>query len=60
MEKQEYRIEMIRISKPRIYASKEVEAFINSQAEEGWNLRSIMFHADILTYEIVFIRQREE
>ena len=49
----EIRIELFRSTKPRLVASKELQEFINGFIKEGWNLKSILFHSDILAYEIL-------
>lgn len=54
--KKEYKIEMIRISKPRNIASKELEGIINEHAKDGWVVKSILFHNEIYSYEVFFVR----
>ncbi len=57
MKKMECKIELFRITKPRSVASKELEGFINGYLKNGWSMKSLMFHQEILAYEIVFTRK---
>ena len=54
--KKEYKIEMIRITKPRPLASKELEGVINKYAMEGWTVKSIFFYNEIYSYEVLFAK----
>ena len=57
--KKEYKIEMIRISKPRHIASKGLEGIINKYAKDGWVVKSILFHSEIYSYEVVFVKDAD-
>ena len=57
--KKEYKIEMIRISKPRRIASKGLEGIINKYAKDGWVVKSILFHNEIYSYEVVFVKDAD-
>lgn len=54
-----YKIEMVRIPKPRFEAAKEIEEIINEFYEEGWNVKSLTFLSDIYAYEIFLVRAEE-
>lgn len=56
---QKYKIEMIRIPKPRFEAAKEIEKIINDFYDEGWSVRSLNFLPDIYTYEIFLVKSEE-
>ncbi len=56
----EYKVEMLRITKPRLLANKDVEIFINKYAQKGWTLSRINYDSQLLAYEIVFVRTVKE
>lgn len=56
----EYKIEMLRVSKNRIYAYKDAEKFINEYAKNGWTLCKLNYDVQLFAYEIVFSRPVKE
>lgn len=52
----EYKVEILRVAKPRLLASKDVEKFINEYSSKGWTMYRMNFDSQILAYEIVFTR----
>lgn len=52
----EYKVEMVRFSKNRLYACKDVEKIINDYAKEGWLLQELNYDNHLFAYEIVFTR----
>lgn len=56
----EYKVEMIRITKNRLYACKDVEKIINDYAKDGWTPINIDYDTNLFAYEIFFSRPVKE
>ena len=56
MQEKEYKVVTFRIPRPMPYASEDLELFINGYAKKGWSVKTIMFHSNILSYEIMLER----
>lgn len=56
----EYKAEMIRITKNRLYACKDVEKVINDYAKDGWTLINVDYDTNLFAYELFFTRPVKE
>jgi len=52
IEMKEYKIEIFRTNKNVFYSSKQLETFINNLADSGWLVKSLIYHEEVLCYEI--------
>ena len=59
MAKKEYKIEQFRIANNRFGFARLLERILNNFSDEGWTVKNVHFHSDILTYEIVLERDKK-
>ena len=59
MAKKEYKVEQFRIANNRFGSARLLERMLNDFSEEGWAVKNVHFHSDILTYEIVLERDKK-
>lgn len=59
MAKKEYKIEQFRIANNRFGSARLLERILNNFSDEGWTVKNVHFHSDILTYEIVLERDKK-